>query len=174
MENTEFLIGTFHAFVLKEKRHRTDLKDRKQWKRHRLNRLPHGKGQQRGSQRNNHRPQPPRHDNSSSDAEDSPLPPHRGRRSSIFFDLHDIHHVQHHENQCNHHRLDQCAWPQCNPACPKVRNPFTGDEMDFVDLLVHFGLDLSNVALSLGKDLATIQNMDHGQLLRMLMQNSSK
>lgn len=98
----------------------------------------------------------------------------RRRRSAIKFDLHDIHHVQHHENQCNHHRLDHCAWPQCNPSCPKVRNPFTGDEMDFVELLVHFGLDLSSVADSMGTDLATIQSMDHSQLLRLLMQSSAK
>lgn len=97
----------------------------------------------------------------------------RAQRSAVFFDLHDIHHVQHHENQCNHHRLDHCPWPQCNRSCPKVRNPFTGEEMDIVDLLVHFGLDLSSIAQSVGKDVATIQSMDHSLLLPLLMQNST-
>ena len=50
----------------------------------------------------------------------------RRRRSSFQFDVHDIHHVQQHANRCSHRRLDTCTWPQCNLACPKLRNPFTG------------------------------------------------
>ena len=99
----------------------------------------------------------------------------RDRRSvmaSTFFDLHDIHNNQQHNNRCGHHRLDQCEWPQCNFSCPQVRNPFTGEQMDFVDLLMQFGLDLSGIADALGMDLPTLQNMDHGELLRLLMQNS--
>jgi len=96
----------------------------------------------------------------------------RRRRSSMVFDVHDIHHVQQHANLCSHRRLDSCSWPQCNLACPKVRNPFTGDEMDFVDLLLQFGLDLSAIADALGVDLPTLQNMDHAELLRLLTENA--
>ena len=96
----------------------------------------------------------------------------RRRRSSVVFDVHDIHHVQQHANLCTHRRLDACTWPQCNLSCPKVRNPFTGDEMDFVDLLMQFGLDLSAIAAALGVDLATLQNMDHAELLRLLTEDA--
>jgi len=108
--------------------------------------------------------------------DDAPARHPRHRRQSLsalaFFDLHDIHSAQQHENRCGHHRLDQCEWPQCNFSCPQVRNPFTGEQMDFVDLLMQFGLDLSGIADALGMDLPTLQNMDHGELLRLLMQNS--
>ena len=96
----------------------------------------------------------------------------RRRRSSLVFDVHDIHHVQQHRNLCTHRRLDSCSWPQCNVACPKLRNPFTGREMDFVDLLALFGLDLGRVADALDVDLATLQNMDHDKLLRLLTENT--
>jgi len=46
-----------------------------------------------------------------------------------------------------------------------------GDEMDFVDLLLQFGLDLSGIADALGVDLPTLQNMDHNELLKLLTQN---
>jgi hypothetical protein len=96
------------------------------------------------------------------------------RRTTVAagFDVHAIHHVQWHADQCSHRLVDTCAWPQCNLSCPKVRNPFTGDEMDFIDLLMQFGLDLSGIADALGIDLATLQNMDHAELLRLLIQNA--
>ena len=94
----------------------------------------------------------------------------RNRRSILYFDDHDIHHMKYHDNQCNHHRLDHCAWPQCNLSCPKIHNPFTGEEMDFIDLLLQFGLDLSSIANALGMDLPTLQTMDHDVLLQLLTQ----
>lgn len=97
-------------------------------------------------------------------------PDNRKRRSVLLFDEHDIHHMTHHGNQCNHHRLDHCAWPQCNLHCPKIHNPFTGEEMDFIDLLLQFGLDLSSIANALGMDVPTLQTMDHDTLLRLLTQ----
>lgn len=100
-----------------------------------------------------------------------PSTPNRSRRS-LWFDQHDIHHIEYHENQCNHHRLDHCAWPQCNLSCPKIHNPFTGEEMDFIDLLLQFGLDLTSIANALGMDLPTLQSMDHDLLLRKLIQQS--
>jgi len=87
------------------------------------------------------------------------------------FDVHAIHHAQQHSNLCSHRRLDTCSWPQCNLACPKLLDPFTGLETDFVDLLLQFGLDLTGIADALGVDLATLQNMDHTELLRLLTQN---
>nr|ANS60427.1 notum [Platynereis dumerilii] len=95
----------------------------------------------------------------------------RNRRSVLLFDEHDIHHMEHHDNQCNHHKLDHCAWPQCNLHCPKIHNPFTGEEMDFIDLLLQFGLDLSSIANALGMDVPTLQSMDHDTLLNLLTQS---
>lgn len=92
----------------------------------------------------------------------------------MLFDQHDMHHMRYHDNLCQHHRLDHCAWPQCNLACPKLRNPFTGDEMDFIDLLMQFGIDLSSIAEALGMDVATLQSMDHDLLLRLLIRHSGQ
>jgi len=44
--------------------------------------------------------------------------------------------------------------------------------MDFVDLLMQFGLDLSGIADALGVDLPTLQNMDHAELLSLLTENA--
>ena len=93
-------------------------------------------------------------------------------RRSITFDEHDVHHMTYHANLCNHHLIDYCAWPQCNFACPKIRNDLTGEEMDFIDLLMQFGLDLSGIANALGMDLHTLQSMDHDVLIRIMLQNS--
>ena len=78
--------------------------------------------------------------------------------------------MEYHDNQCSHHRIDHCAWPQCNFSSPKIRNPFTGEEMDFIDLLMQFGLDLSSIANALNMDLPTLQAMDHDVLLKLLIQ----
>ncbi|CAH1799058.1 unnamed protein product [Owenia fusiformis] len=91
-------------------------------------------------------------------------------KRSLFFNLHDEHHVSSHQDTCTHHLIDHCAWPQCNLSCPKLRNPFTGEEMDFIDLLLQFGLDLNSIANALGIDLHTLMSMDHDKLLRMLTQ----
>lgn len=94
----------------------------------------------------------------------------RDRRS--LFDKHLQHQWDNHDNLCKHHLIDRCAWPQCNLSCPKIRNPFTGEEMDFIDLLMQFGLDVGSIANALGMDLATLQKMDHDSLLQMLMQQT--
>jgi len=59
----------------------------------------------------------------------------RRRRRALVFDQHDIHRLHHDVDACYHRAVDACAWPQCNVACPRVRNPFTGREMDLVELL---------------------------------------
>lgn len=74
---------------------------------------------------------------------------------------------------CPHRRLERCTWPQCNHSCPRLHNPFTGEEMDFIELLKSFGLDMENVADALGIDMATLNNMDHSELLNLLTQQAS-
>ena len=104
-------------------------------------------------------------------AEDADSYGDRERRSVLLFDEHDVHHMRYHDNLCRHRGVDQCAWPQCNLSCPKIRNPFTGEEMDFIDLLLQFGLDLSSIANALNMDLHTLKTMDHDHLLQLLTQH---
>jgi len=74
---------------------------------------------------------------------------------------------------CKRHHIDKCSWPQCNLSCPKLHNPFTGQAMDFIELLKSFGFDMESVANALGVDLATLNNMEHDQLLKMLTQQTN-
>jgi len=74
---------------------------------------------------------------------------------------------------CQHRLIDRCTWPQCNRVCPKLHNPFTGEEMDFIQLLKSFGLDMSSVANALGIDMHTLNNMDHDVLLHLLTQQTN-
>ncbi len=64
--------------------------------------------------------------------------------------------------------VDTCSWPHCNPSCPGLQNPETGQEADFLSLLESFGLDMGSVARALGVDLATLGAMDREELLHML------
>ncbi|XP_054272506.1 palmitoleoyl-protein carboxylesterase NOTUM [Macrosteles quadrilineatus] len=77
------------------------------------------------------------------------------------------------EQACQHRLIERCSWPQCNHSCPKLRNPFTGEEMDFLELLKSFGLDLMSVANALGIDINTLNNMDPEELLNLLTQQSN-
>ncbi|XP_057651110.1 palmitoleoyl-protein carboxylesterase NOTUM [Diorhabda carinulata] len=77
------------------------------------------------------------------------------------------------KRRCVHRRLERCSWPQCNHSCPKLHNPFTGEEMDFIELLKSFGLDMNSVADALGIDMQTLNNMDHAELLNLLTQQSN-
>lgn len=45
--------------------------------------------------------------------------------------------------------------------------------MDFIELLKSFGLDMESVADALGIDMATLNNMDHAELLNLLTQQAS-
>lgn len=31
------------------------------------------------------------------------------------------------EPVCQHRLIERCSWPQCNHSCPKLHNPFTGN-----------------------------------------------
>ncbi|KAG8178958.1 hypothetical protein JTE90_013114 [Oedothorax gibbosus] len=79
-----------------------------------------------------------------------------------------------HEDLCEHWLADECSWPQCNRACPRLHDPFTGEEVDFIELLKSFGLDMGSVANALGVDVLTLNDMDHDTLLQMLTQQTSK
>ncbi|KAK4307321.1 hypothetical protein Pmani_020906 [Petrolisthes manimaculis] len=68
------------------------------------------------------------------------------------------------------HLTDRCAWPHCNTACPKLLNPFTGEEMNFTELLKSFGLDMASVASALGIDIHTLNSMSNDELLHILTQ----
>ncbi|KAG8039200.1 hypothetical protein G9C98_003507 [Cotesia typhae] len=76
-------------------------------------------------------------------------------------------------HNCHHRHTDNCSWPQCNHSCPKLHNPFTGEEMDFIELLKSFGLDMKSVAIALGIDIHTLNNMNHAELLNLLTQQSN-
>jgi hypothetical protein len=75
-----------------------------------------------------------------------------------------------HEDLCHHHLVDHCSWPQCNRGCPRLHNPFTGEEVNFVQLLKSFGLNMEAVAEALGIDIQTLSEMDHEALLHILTQ----
>ncbi|XP_063613318.1 palmitoleoyl-protein carboxylesterase NOTUM-like [Penaeus indicus] len=78
-----------------------------------------------------------------------------------------------HEEMCpanTLHLTDRCAWPQCNYACPILLNPFTGEEMNFIELLKSFGLDMASVANALGIDIHTLNSMANDELLHILTQ----
>ena len=49
----------------------------------------------------------------------------------------------------------------------------SGEEMDFLDLLKSFGLDMRSVASALGIDEAALNNMDPDVLLHLLTSRSA-
>ena len=91
-------------------------------------------------------------------------------RRALIFDEHDVHHMEHHKNRCSHHRIDHCAWPQCNPTCPKIYHPVTMAEMDFMDLFMQFGLDTSAIADALDLEDDDVRN-NQDLLFNLLINN---
>ncbi|CAN7999438.1 unnamed protein product, partial [Ixodes hexagonus] len=77
-----------------------------------------------------------------------------------------------HFDLCQHWLMDSCTWPQCNRHCPRMLNPLTGQEVDFLDLLRSFGLDMAAVASALGVDQKALGAMDHDTLLQLLTQHA--
>ena len=71
-------------------------------------------------------------------------------------------------SSCQIHLVDTCSWPHCNPTCPKLSNPETGQEIDFLTLLRSFGLDLNKLAKALGVNVATLNGMERQDLLHLL------
>ncbi|KAK7605237.1 hypothetical protein V9T40_007095 [Parthenolecanium corni] len=76
-------------------------------------------------------------------------------------------------NTCSHRLLERCSWPQCNHYCPKLQNPVTGEELDLLELLKSFGLDMMNVATALGVDIHTLNNMGQRELISLLTQQAN-
>lgn len=96
--------------------------------------------------------------------------PQRPERSVLRSQKHSRPHTP---SQCHYRLLERCSWPQCNHSCPRLHNPFTGEEMDFLELLKSFGLDMESVANALGIDLITLNSMDQTELLNLLTQQAN-
>ena len=71
-------------------------------------------------------------------------------------------------SSCQIHLVDTCSWPHCNPTCPSLANPETGQEIDFLTLLRSFGLDLNKLARALGVNVDTLAGMERRDLLHLL------
>ncbi|XP_050441633.1 palmitoleoyl-protein carboxylesterase NOTUM isoform X2 [Adelges cooleyi] len=74
---------------------------------------------------------------------------------------------------CRHQHIQSCTWPQCNNSCPKLQNPATGEEVDFIELLQSFGVDIPNLSSELGIDMESLIHMDQEELLNLLTQQSN-
>ncbi|XP_053209032.1 palmitoleoyl-protein carboxylesterase notum1-like isoform X2 [Panonychus citri] len=71
------------------------------------------------------------------------------------------------KSQCRFNHIDSCSWPQCNSGCPKLHNPFTGEEVNFLELLKSYGFNLMAVAQALGLEPKALNEMDDGALLQL-------
>ncbi|KAL5242347.1 hypothetical protein ACI65C_009757 [Semiaphis heraclei] len=82
---------------------------------------------------------------------------------------------RHHKNHgsCRHQHIQSCTWPQCNNSCPKLQNPATGEEVDFIELLQSFGVNIPNLSSELGIDMESLIHMDQEELLNLLTQQSN-
>ncbi|XP_070569115.1 palmitoleoyl-protein carboxylesterase notum1-like isoform X2 [Ptychodera flava] len=117
------------------------------------------------------------HPSSSSDDDDGelvhPLSPqsrqHRERTTEA--DFHEKHRYRVHHNQCHHHLIDNAPCPQCNPTCPKLLNPLTQEEMEFLPFLKLMGFDLSGLARQLGLDTQSLALMDPNIVMEMMNRN---
>lgn len=82
-------------------------------------------------------------------------------------------HIPRVPEKCALRLMERCTWPQCNHSCPTLTNPQTGEELRFVELLTSFGLNIKEVAVALGVDMHTLNNMDRIELVNMLTQKKS-
>uniref|UniRef100_A0A4W3IQF6 Notum pectinacetylesterase 2 n=1 Tax=Callorhinchus milii TaxID=7868 RepID=A0A4W3IQF6_CALMI len=53
---------------------------------------------------------------------------------------------------CSFHLIDQCRLPHCNPTCPALRDPVTGQEVNMIQLLMNMGFDVQRIAQQLGME----------------------
>ncbi|XP_071955084.1 palmitoleoyl-protein carboxylesterase notum1-like isoform X2 [Antedon mediterranea] len=59
--------------------------------------------------------------------------------------------VSRNSRRCQHHLIDHADCPHCNnPTCPKIKNRYTGEEMDFLQYMRLWGLDISDIAKQVG------------------------
>lgn len=75
--------------------------------------------------------------------------------------------------KCALRLLHRCDWPQCNNSCPRFTNPMTGEEINILELLAAFGLDMEGAATALSVDMHTLNNMEQAELINLLTQQSS-
>nr|CAD7607635.1 unnamed protein product [Timema genevievae] len=97
----------------------------------------------------------------------------KGRKANRRREQRSVWSIKEGDETCQQRLVERCSWPQCNHSCPKLHNPFTGEEMDFIELLKSFGLDMMSVANALGIDIHTLNNMDHEELLNLLTQQAN-
>nr|CAD7446829.1 unnamed protein product [Timema bartmani] len=97
----------------------------------------------------------------------------KGRKTNRRREQRSVWSIKEGDETCQQRLVERCSWPQCNHSCPKLHNPFTGEEMDFIELLKSFGLDMMSVANALGIDIHTLNNMDHEELLNLLTQQAN-
>ncbi|WAR09024.1 NOTUM-like protein [Mya arenaria] len=81
---------------------------------------------------------------------------------------------QYPSGSCFHHLIDSCPLPQCNESCPKYRNRYTGDEMDFLRMFIQYGLDRKEIAELLGQDMSAVEHMDDNAVRRLIMKFVNK
>ncbi|NP_001161614.1 notum protein precursor [Saccoglossus kowalevskii] len=86
----------------------------------------------------------------------------QGRKQRQESDEYETHAHTVHQSRCHHHVIDNAPCPQCNPMCPKLVNPFTDEEMEFLPFLKLMGFDLSGLAKLLGLDAQTMAMMMEG------------
>ncbi|XP_043946489.1 carboxylesterase notum2-like [Protopterus annectens] len=53
---------------------------------------------------------------------------------------------------CPFHLIDNCQWPHCNPTCPALRDPTTGQELNVMQLFTRMGLDNQKKSQELKSD----------------------
>ncbi|XP_038048060.1 palmitoleoyl-protein carboxylesterase notum1'-like isoform X1 [Patiria miniata] len=72
------------------------------------------------------------------------------------------------KKKCQQRLLDHATCPHCNPHCPKMRNPFTDEDMEFLSFMRLFGLDLSALAEQMGLDERALSMVDPAVAMQVL------
>lgn len=68
--------------------------------------------------------------------------------------------------------VDSCGFPHCNPTCPALLNPDSGQEIDFLTLLKSFGLDIASMAKAFNVAMSDLQDMDREGIISLLTSRS--
>ncbi|XP_072036159.1 palmitoleoyl-protein carboxylesterase notum1-like isoform X2 [Amphiura filiformis] len=70
--------------------------------------------------------------------------------------------------KCQFRLVDHATCPHCNPTCPKLTNPFTGEDMEFLSFMRLFGLDLGAIAAQMGLDEQSLALLDPAAAMELL------
>ncbi|XP_063954827.1 palmitoleoyl-protein carboxylesterase NOTUM-like isoform X1 [Lytechinus pictus] len=76
--------------------------------------------------------------------------------------------------KCVNRLVDHATCPHCNPTCPKMTNPRTGEDMELLSFMQLFGFKISALAEQLGIDERTLALVDPEAGLRMIAVASKK